>query len=60
MASSTTAAAADVSGGGAACDICMEIYDGQQNVPNILACGHSYCAVCIDLLPKVYNNLRVS
>ena len=57
---SSTAAAADCSGGGAACDICMEVYDGQQNVPKFLACGHSYCAVCIERLPKVDNNRRVS
>ena len=61
MASSSSVAAADVSGGGgAACDICMEVYDGQQHVPKFLACGHSYCAVCIERLPKVYNNRRVS
>ena len=49
------------------CSICYEGYDGENNCPRLLSCGHSFCSCCLERLlhgntidcPTCRNPVRV-
>lgn len=34
------------------CSICMEKYDKKENLPRILACGHTFCTSCLQKIKQ--------
>ncbi|KAJ4965020.1 hypothetical protein NE237_016869 [Protea cynaroides] len=38
------------------CPVCLQVYNSDDTVPRVLACGHSACEACLKQLPLRFSN----